>query len=355
MRILLILCVGITLLNACSHSARQPTVHTGIYFWKSDWYGFDNEEAEYLEMLNPDKLYFKFFEIAPDDNFVGVPIAKTGFNAQRSDYHEIFEQVRETEIIPVVFIQNEVLRSASHQQLNELADNTVFLINKMFKERMPSGMTFKELQLDCDWTATTRDAYFYLIEKVKELSEKKISCTLRLYPYKYRQKMGIPPVDRVTLMCYNLLSPVGNDERNSILEPVELEKYLVGVHKYPLPLDVVLPLFSYVHWYQYGQFKGMLKASASKILGYTQHIEGLWHLVLEDFEYDYKYIRAGDRIKIETVKYPDVQRSIQLLKEHLEFDDKLTISLFHLDATTLSNYTNEEILNIYNAFSSDAQ
>jgi hypothetical protein len=356
MRQWLLFVVSILFFGGCRHADEPMEVYTGLYYWKSDWYGLHEKEFEYLDMLRPDKLFIKFFEVAPDDNFVGVPVAKSSINVKHHYYgKENVHKIRHSKIIPVVFVQNEVLRDASYSQLDELADNLIFLVRKMFTERMPSGMNFQELQLDCDWTATTRDAYFYLLVKLRELSGKKLSCTLRLYPYKYRQKMGVPPVDRVTLMCYNLLSPIGNDDRNSILESNELEKYLVGVQQYPLPVDVVLPVFSYVHWYQYGQFKGMLRGNKSDIMKHTQPKDGLWHVVTEDFEQEWRYIRMGDMLKVETVDYADVLRTVELLKLHVKFGDELTVSLFHLDEASLSAYEDEELHNLFHAFMPDCQ
>lgn len=59
-----------------------------------------------------------------------------------------------------------------------------------------------ELQIDCDWTAGTKDKYFRFLKKFKELNPgKTISVTVRMYPYKYKEKLGVPPVDRAMLMC----------------------------------------------------------------------------------------------------------------------------------------------------------
>jgi hypothetical protein len=351
MRIILILFIAQLFFQACNQVNETEVVRKGIYFWKTDWHDYYlDDDDDYFFKLKPDVLYFKFFEIEPDEHFVGVPIAKTGVNFRNNPDSRVARRIASTKIVPVVFIQNEVFKGVSNAQLDELADNTFYLIEKIFMQKMPA-LNYQELQLDCDWTESTRDAFFYFIEKVKSISGKKISCTLRLYPYKYRQKMGVPPVDRVTLMCYNLISPLGNDDRNSILEPAELEKYLEGVKKYPVPMDVALPVFSYVYWYRYGQFMGLLRGKHNEIKTHTKHQQGLWHLVVEDFTHEYNFVRSGDVLKIESVSNHDLRESIRLLQKHVAFHKDLTISLFHLDAESLSNFEDEELFDLYSAFS----
>ena len=117
---------------------------------------------------------------------------------------------------------------------------------------------FNEIQIDCDWTKYSKEKYFYLLKKIKELSDKKLSCTLRLYPYKYPDIMGVPPVDKATLMCYNLIKPLSQQNKNSILDIEELKKYLNEKKSSPLHLDIVLPTFYWTQLYQNNQFVQLL-------------------------------------------------------------------------------------------------
>ena len=89
--------------------------------------------------------------------------------------------------------------------VNDLAKKTFDFIAQINSK---NKISCQEIQIDCDWTKSTKDKYFYLLKKIKELSKKEISCTLRLYPYKYPEIMGVPPVDKAMLMCYNLIKPL---------------------------------------------------------------------------------------------------------------------------------------------------
>lgn len=118
-------------------------------------------------------------------------------------------------------------------------------------------MEFGEIQIDCDWTLKTKVNYFAFLNALKKISHKTISCTLRLYPFKYPEIMGTPPVDKATLMCYNLTKPLESENKNSILDNNELRSYLKNTEKYPIHLDIALPLFSMM--YQNGRkYKALL-------------------------------------------------------------------------------------------------
>src|SRR5690606_16305757 len=104
--------------------------------------------------------------------------------------------------------------------------------------------------------------YFYFLRRLKSIRPWQISVTLRLYPFAYPKHMGMPPADRATLMCYNLLSPKEAGMRNAVLDQPTLEQYLKIAQpvNYPLHLDLALPLFSWMHVHRDGRFLGMFPA-----------------------------------------------------------------------------------------------
>ena len=161
--------------------------------------------------------------------------------------------------------------------------------------------------------------------------------------------MGVPQVDRVCLMCYNLLSPYDEQERNSILDMDELKKYLNGAAAYPLPLDVALPLFSWVHIYQHNRLVNMLPLDEN-IREHLTKKEGLWYDVTSDLELDNIYLRPGDRVKIEDVTMHQLTDAINEIKSEVSLSEGARIQLFHLDETVLKQYRNEEIQSVFGAF-----
>jgi hypothetical protein len=186
---------------------------------------------------------------------------------------------------------------------------------------------------------------------LKKLSGKSLSCTLRLYPYKYPNLMGVPPVDKVMLMCYNLIGPFESENENSILSAEELEKYLAGVKKYPLHLDIALPVFSWMQVFHDDNFAGIISEGEIDVKKDLKEIKPLWYEVRADQQVGSVYLREGDKIKFEEVKEETINSAIALLKENIEFSDTLTVTFFHLDETALKKYPYETLDGFYADFS----
>ncbi|MEZ4800888.1 MAG: hypothetical protein R2809_14150 [Flavobacteriales bacterium] len=286
-------------------------------------------------------MYQKFFEVNYSAELGNVPEAKS-----RWWYYDNLNEIEE--IVPVVFFKNNVFLKSTKEELDLLADNVNFLIEKYIESR---EFKVSEFQMDCDWTLSSRDNYFYFLNKIKELTKKKISCTLRLYPYKYSEKMGVPPVDKVSLMCYNLMNPLENPQKNSILDLPELKSYLEGVKKYPIHMDIALPVYSWAQVYHNQQFSLLLYTDINELWGILKEERPLWYSVLKDTVINNTYLREGDELKLEEIDAERVNNAISILKHYIDFDKDVCVSLFHLDEVQLRNYTNEEINSFYTAFS----
>jgi hypothetical protein len=350
-------------LNSCGKN--ETVVQRSFYYWKNNSYTLSNAEGHALKELGSKKLYVKFFEVKNDETFGTIPVAKTHLRLNRYALQEdsvLAEFIPGLEVIPVVFVKNEIFPSASDGSLDSLADNINFLVGKYYNSiknetnsyydaRGGIDHSFKEIQIDCDWTIKTQERYFYLLKALKKISGKTISCTLRLYPYKYPGMMGIPPVDKATLMCYNLVNPLENENRNSILDTDELEKYLAGVKPYPLPLDVALPVFSWMQVYQGNTFAGIISEGELDKTKDLSSIKPLWYEVKADVTTSDLYLREGDKIKHEEVTEETINKTIALLKENIDFGDTLTITFFHLDEAALKHYSNETLNDFYTDFS----
>ncbi|MBZ4034465.1 hypothetical protein K6T82_06790 [Flavobacterium sp. 17A] len=300
------------------------------------------EENNILNDLKIRKLYIKFFEIDHNEVYGDFPISKTSLRIYQQD---------SLDIVPTVYIKNEVFKNTSRERLDTLANNVAFLIDKYAKDRFARVNPIKEYQMDCDWTLTTKDNYFYFLKKLKLISVKTISCTLRLYPYKYPEKMGIPPVDKATLMCYNLINPLENHSKNSILDIEELKLYLNKKRKYPLHLDIALPTYSWMQVYKNDHFYKVIYDGQEKIAKSLKEIKPLWYEVTKDTVVDNFYLRIGDKIKYENLTAAKINEAIEVIKKNVDFDANTTVTLFHLDDEQLSNYSNEELSGFYRNFS----
>jgi hypothetical protein len=254
-------------------------------------------------------------------------------------------------IVPVVYLRNELFKAMHDSEYTTLSKNIIFLIDKYSKERFGACTILPEIQIDCDWTISTKDKYFKLLSLLKQEAKRKLTCTLRLYPYKYDDKMGVPPVDGAILMCYNLMNPLENKNKNSILDIEELRKYLNRNDVYPLPLTVALPTFSWMQWYQMNNFKQLIHKHYSELLPVLKpDPKKFWYTVTRDTVVGDLFIRQGDKIKAEAITNENLNDAIEVLNKELSFRNELTVILYHLDANQLKPYANEAIEQVYNDF-----
>jgi hypothetical protein len=336
-------------LFSCNKGNKIENVERAFYYWKSDEGRLDEKEQNILDTLKIKKLYVKFFEVKHDQTMGNIPIAKTDFYSDM--WYDSNKKKDSLIIVPTVFIKNDVFIISNKNEIDTLASNVHHLIIKFYKEKFANYTTFKEIQIDCDWTLKSKENYFYFLKKLEALSKKELSCTLRLYPYKYRTKMGIPPVKKVTLMCYNLLQPFSDDAKNSILDSNELESYLTVDKKYPIHLDVALPLFSWAHHYQYDEFKGFVNLNKEFINVACVKKSDLWFEVKKDTSVNNNYFRIGDKIKYEDVSQKNIDDAIQKLKKNIKFDETATVTFFHLDTIISNKFNYETLTSFYTSFS----
>ncbi len=329
-------------LFSCKNEHKIEQVERAFYYWKSDPWSFSEGEDSIRKKVEATKIYIKFFEVDYHEEMGNYPVSKT----RMSIYGDA-----QFNYVPTVYIKNSVFLHSDKENLDILADNVNFLIRKYCKERFENLPEPTEFQMDCDWTLKSKDNYFYFLKKLKSISKKQISCTLRLYPYKYRTKMGIPPVDKATLMCYNLMNPLENQNKNSILDLDELEDYLNVDAKYPIHLDVALPLYSWMQVYQNERFSEVIYSDNKKIKSVLKEVKPLWFDVTKDTVIGELYLRVGDKVKFEEINVKKIKGAIKILKENIDFDSNTTVSFFHLDDQQLSNFKDEEIIGFYTDFS----
>ncbi|GGF29778.1 hypothetical protein [Flavobacterium limi] len=353
MKKIVLLVFVFSLFCGCSKKENQVVnVERAFYYWKSGSY-FDAESAKQLNKLEVKKIYYKLFEVDYNESMGNFPYQKN------SPSLYTFRDLDSVNVVPVVFIKNEIFQYNNEKSLDKLADNITFLIDKYHKENNDYDKSdekiifdYTEIQIDCDWTKSTKDKYFYLLKKIKELSKKEISCTLRLYPYKYPDIMGVPPVDKATLMCYNLIKPLSKKEKNSILDIEELKSYLNKKRSYPVHLDVALPVFYWTLWYHNNRFAGLVNFNSADISEFAKQTKPMWYEVTKDYTYEYEtYLKKGDQLKCEEVDAKTITEAISIIKQNVEFDNTTTISLFHLDDSTFKKYSHEEVSSFYSSFS----
>jgi hypothetical protein len=345
--------VAILFLLGC----KQPplVIEKGVYYWKNDDAYLSNAECAFLETSGVKKMYVKFFEVKAIGEAETQPYAQTHlvFEPCRALFQDSAKAANNQQIaiIPTVFVRNELFLPSNKADLGLLADRVLGLIDQIYAEKFEhNGHEVHEIQIDCDWTKKSKERYFAFLNQVKTKSRKTISCTLRLYPYRYPNIMGVPPVDKTMLMCYNLISPFSDDQKNSILDLEELESYIKPAPKYPLHTDIALPVFSWIISYHDDRFSGMINTSFLSKKPVLKPIRPMWFEVQQDIELSDRYLRAGDQLKIEKLSDTDLQSAIRLIKKHVPLDSQTTIALFQLDETQLGQYSSENLLSYYTSF-----
>ena len=240
------------LLAAC-----QQTTHTvtrGFYFWKTN-VTLAPKEHEALQNLKCKLLYVKCFDVVWNATTgKPQPVALARFTEQL---------LPAVQLVPVVFITNETLQQLTDAGADSLANNINRLLVSLWQENALPAV--EEIQLDCDWTATTRPRYFQLLQTLQSQSffrQKTISATIRLHQIKYMAQTGVPPVSKGLLMCYNMGNLVQPDTKNSIVDVDVMAQYTAALNRYPLHLDIGLPIFDWWVWFRGQAYQGLLHTDA---------------------------------------------------------------------------------------------
>ncbi|MGS0748901.1 hypothetical protein [Halpernia sp. GG3] len=193
-------------------------------------------------------------------------------------------------------------------------------------------------RIDCDWTGGTNEEYFKLLETLKKISHRKITCTLRLHQVKDKGLIGIPPVDKVYLMCYATSSPLDNSTKNSILDIPTLKNYLARLSHYPLHMDIALPIYSWgILTNHLGNHK-LINTLSSEALEKNDNFKKIslnnFEVLKDDFYFG-MYLSKGFKIKIETITQKDLDETLAFINEKITF---YNIIYYQLDSRFIKNY-----------------
>lgn len=307
-----------------------------FYYWKTV-FRLSPTEKETLQQLTIRQLYVKFFDVTwSREKSRPQPVAKS-----------IFQQPppEGMQLAPVVFITQEPLQKATTGQLDTLAANIGRLLASMAANNA-LALT-NEVQLDCDWTARTKDAYFHLLKRLRQepfFRNKTISATIRLHQLKFISQNGVPPVNKGLLMCYNMGNLRHPQTKNSIIEEAELVKYIRNLDSYPLPLDVALPIFDWYILFEGNQYKGLVRDfSPPQNSSQTDQLIFRHDTIINGYRF-----KAGQWLRHEKSNAAVVKECAERVSKNLRRQE-LTVILYHLDEQNLANYTQHELETFYNS------
>lgn len=323
----------------CLVSCKRDKTEHAFYYWKTSP---ASVSAAKIKQLGISHFYIRIMDVDWDERLqMPVPV---------SPLSQVPEAIQKLNFTPVVFITNRTFARAGDYWADSLAVRlSTYLGSRIARLRPDSaGRVYDEIQVDCDWTPATRDRYFRFLSRFKALNkDRKITATIRLYPYKYPDKMGVPPVDKGMLMCYNLGRIAEPGTRNSVFDARELNRYLTN-RKYALPLDIALPVFGWYAWFRAGSFKGIIYASELSSGDSLAATAGQGQLrVPGDRELAGKYLRAGDILRSEYPAADDLEQAAKTLKTHIPGIQR--VAFYHWDEPAINRYE-PTIQHIYDLF-----
>lgn len=280
---------------------QNNTPTTSFYEWSPS----PSIDTKWIQAYQPKHIYIKALDFAYTK---GLALSKTPI-----------PELTQTKIVPVVFIDHRLLSKYPLQRFTQVIKASL------------SATKYPHIQLDCDWTLSTKTIYFELLNVLSE-HYAKLSVTIRLHQIKFYKTTGVPPVQRGVLMYYNMSDLKDFKTKNYILDLDVGKQYHFNFDTYPLPLDLGLPLYRQARVFRHEQLVGLVDFEGLQ-MQYLKHLsthdDTLWtvtqsHYAGGDFLY------AGDQLKIDRVELPELTSAVKSLrslmspKELIFFDRRST-------------------------------
>jgi hypothetical protein len=310
------------LLFSCIKKEEQKKVNRCFYYWKTI---FDLTAAEQDKLIDAGitKLYIRYFDVDWDkEKQVPVPVSHIRFGTQVN---------RALATVPTIFITNRTLQHLTDTSVAGLAVKITSMIKKLTKDTS----AIKEVQLDCDWTESTAKRYFSLIDNVRKglSSGTRVSATIRLHQVKYFEKTGVPPVDRGMLMFYNMGRLAESKTTNSIFDEQTARAYLMNFGRYPLKLDIALPLFSWGVVFRKDKVEYLMNDVTADDLEASPMFTKLEKYRFRANQSGYfrnYYLYRDDVVRVEEANQAGCMKAAQIISPYLE-NDNINVCIFHLD------------------------
>lgn len=288
----------------CGSNAQEPLPQKAMYHWKTV-FDLDSAELTFVKKHDIDRIYLHMFDV-DCENFQVVPIATTKFASPVPD---------SVEIVPVAFITLNALRSIEGNE----AEYAYLIAERMIAMCNYNNCgKINELQLDCDWTKSTKSIYEKLCCHTKEHLDSlgiELSITVRLH----QLGESAPPAHRGVLMLYNTGAIKAPNTRNSILDINHVKPYVKSVD-YPIPLDYAYPAYGWGVLFDNNKFVSIVNENSTA--------DSTSQIVRKERPAAAEIIAVKELVE-KSVGKPD-NRNI----------------IYHLDNTQLQNYTDNEISQI---------
>jgi len=325
--------IALLILVITSCANKENTKKVSFYHWKAKAIYTDTYK-EALSLAETKSIYVHYFDLKllnkndwKNDGIYPVYLLR-----------DVDKAYLDFEIIPVVYITNQVFKNKI--DIDGLAQRTAKLINQISEKQFKKEIT--TIQIDCDWTQSTKHAYFEFLKLISK--EFEVSTTIRLHQIKFKEKTGVPPVKSGTLMLYNM-GDLKNQQQNSILENNIVKQYINVDTNYPLELNLGLPLFSQTIVTNTANKIKIIKDTERSILENDIHfkkIDKMNFSIIKDTLYKGFYLSEGYNLKLEELTADEIIASYKTVK-----NSKLNITelvFYHLDERALKSINLNKII-----------
>ncbi|MCI7183391.1 MULTISPECIES: hypothetical protein [Prevotellaceae] len=234
-----LLSIGLTL--SCSKPKPMPTTMRSVYYW-STTLNMDSVKTAFMRNYDISRMYIRYFDVVADQSGRAVPNATLKFAT---------DVPQGIDIVPTVFVMPECLR----QDRSRLASLIVKRVVQMNETN--DVYNVKEIQIDCDWTQSTRQLYAEFMQAMmRECHSRhlKLSSTIRLH----QLAQTPPPADRGVLMMYNTGDATDIRCHKPILDMHDAAPYLPRLNDYKLKLSTAYPIFTWRILFRGGRFVGFI-------------------------------------------------------------------------------------------------
>ncbi len=246
-KIVVFLCIMACLFTSCRNGKKTETQRSA-YYWSTTW-DMDSCKTAFIRQHHISRIYVRYFDVVKnEESGAAIPNATILFRTP------VPEGIG---IVPVVFIVNDCMKNCTQEDCRLLVEKIFRRIGQMNAANDIKGV--KEIQIDCDWTASTEKAYFRFLGILREEANAQniqLSATIRLH----QLSMAPPPVDRGVLMMYNTGDHKLLSCHKPILDMKDAAPYIQHLGSYPLPLAAAYPLFRWRILFREGKFVGIMHA-----------------------------------------------------------------------------------------------
>lgn len=308
---------------------KSKDISIAFYYWRSN-INLNNNEIRTLAENHVSELYLRYFDVTLNEQSIPVP---------ESPLTGELPENKKFEVVPVIFLKNNVFEKSDSTQLNDLPKNILSLVKKIDRQL---NVRPKEIQFDCDWTLKTKDRFFRFLKDFKQMYPVKMSATIRLHQYKYPKMTGIPPVDEGVLMYYNM-NEINADTLNSVYDRNTGLRYLKHTSPYPLPLIPALPIFSWGVRIRDGrpiQLLSQLSLGELEKSNLFRKLQTNRYQVVKSGFFRSIYLKQGDILKMESVSEQQLMEMTSDLKKYVRKPFRKVI-FFDLNTLNTARYDSD--------------